>query len=98
MRGDLGSMLPGAVGRADRDPRSEQKTTLRPYTMDAPLPEFKIAPNTWGHKKIKLKNKFGQLNDDDLFFEYGKEKELTDRLRAKLGKSEAEIHLLINAL
>ena len=66
--------------------------------MDGPLPEFKIAPNTWGHKKFKLKNRFGQLNDIDLFFEYGKEKEMTDRLQAKLGKSEAEVQLLINAL
>ncbi len=66
--------------------------------MDLPLPEFKIAPNTWGHKKIKLKNKFGHLNDDDLYFEEGKEKEMTARLQAKLGKSEAEVQKLINAL
>ncbi len=34
---------------------------------------FTIAPNTWGDKKFKLKNKFGHLNDDDLHFENGKE-------------------------
>lgn len=63
-----------------------------------PLPEFKIAPNSWGDKKFKLRNKFGHLNDDDLFFEVGKEKEMTGRLQIKLGKSEAEVQLLINAL
>lgn len=66
--------------------------------MDVPLPEFKIAPNMWGHIMIKLKNKFSQLNDADLHFEYGKEKEMTGRLQAKLGKSAAEIQQLINAL
>jgi hypothetical protein len=66
--------------------------------MDAPLPEFTIAPNMWGHKMIKLKNKFGQLNDMDLHFEYGKEKEMLGRLQAKLGLSEAEVQQLINAL
>ena len=66
--------------------------------MDASLPEFKIAPNMWGHKMIKLRNKFSQLNDTDLYFEYGKEKEMIGRLQAKLGKSEAEVQMLINAL
>ena len=66
--------------------------------MDMPLPEFKIAPNSWGDKKFKLRNKFGHLNDDDLHFEEGKEQEMTGRLQAKLGKTEAEVHKLINAL
>ena len=59
---------------------------------------FAIAPNTWGHKKIKLKNKFGQLSDIDLHYVEGKEEELVLRLRTKLNKSEAEMHKLINEL
>ena len=59
---------------------------------------FTIAPNTWGDKKFKLKNKFGHLNDDDLHFENGKEAEMIGRLCAKLKKSEMEMHALINAL
>ncbi|MBK6540934.1 MAG: general stress protein CsbD [Flavobacteriales bacterium] len=59
---------------------------------------FTIAPNTWGDKKFKLKNKFGHLNDDDLHFENGKEQEMIGRLCAKLNKSAAEMHALINAL
>ena len=59
---------------------------------------FKITANTWGDKKIKLKNKFSQLNDADLHFDEGKESELTGRLQAKLNKSEAEVQELIAAL
>ncbi|MFZ1692466.1 MAG: hypothetical protein WAT74_04625 [Flavobacteriales bacterium] len=65
---------------------------------DVKSPEFKIAPNSWGDKKIKLKNKFGQLNDADLHYDEGKEGELIVRLANKLNKSEAEVHLLINGL
>ena len=59
---------------------------------------FKIAPNTWGDKKTKLKNKFTQLNDADLHFDEGKESELTGRLQTKLNKSEVEVQELITAL
>jgi len=65
---------------------------------EATSPDFKIANGTWGDKKFKLKNKFKQLNDDDLYFSEGKEGELTLRLGSKLNKTEAEIHALINAL
>jgi hypothetical protein len=61
-------------------------------------PTFSILFGTWGDKKTKLKNRFVQLNDADLYFEQGKERELTDRLQAKLNKSEAEVQALINAL
>jgi hypothetical protein len=61
-------------------------------------PEFKIAANTWGDKKTKLKNKFNQLNDADLQFEDGKEGELMARLAAKLNKSEADVQKLITEL
>ncbi len=66
--------------------------------MEAPPNDFTIAPNSWGDKKIKLKNKFNQLNDDDLYFMDGKEGDLLVRLQAKLNKSEAEVKKLINAL
>ena len=59
---------------------------------------FIIAPNTWGHKMTKLRNKFSQLNGDDLHYEEGKEGELIGRLQAKLNKSEVEVQQLINAL
>jgi uncharacterized protein YjbJ (UPF0337 family) len=59
---------------------------------------FKIAPNTWGAVKTKLKNKFTQLTDADLAFQEGKEKELSSRLQARLNKSEAEVNKLITTL
>jgi hypothetical protein len=71
--------------------------------MDAPLPpqgnvELVIPTNGWGHKKIKLKNKFGQLNDADLNFVPGKEHELSERLQQRLNMGANELHALINAL
>ncbi len=63
----------------------------------APKP-FTIAVGTWGHKMTKLRNKFIQLNDADLYFETGKERDLTRRLEIKLNKSEAEVQALITAL
>ncbi len=67
-------------------------------TAEVPTTEFKIAPNSWGDKKTKLKNKFIQLNDADLHYDEGKESELTARLQAKLNKSEAEVQKLITEL
>jgi uncharacterized protein YjbJ (UPF0337 family) len=63
-----------------------------------PTAPFKIAINTWGDKKTKLKNTFSQLSDTDLHFAEGKESELTARLQTKLNKSEADVQKLINAL
>lgn len=67
-------------------------------TPAAPATTFKIAPNSWGDKKTKLKNKYVQLNDADLHFDEGQESELTGRLQTKLNKSEAEVQKLINEL
>jgi uncharacterized protein YjbJ (UPF0337 family) len=64
----------------------------------APPNPFTIPPNTWGDKKTKLKNKFSQLNDDDLQFVDGKESELTARLQSKLGKSQEEVQKLISEI
>jgi uncharacterized protein YjbJ (UPF0337 family) len=43
----------------------------------------------------KLKQKFGNLTDDDVAYEDGKEDELIGRLQKKLGKSKAEILSLL---
>jgi uncharacterized protein YjbJ (UPF0337 family) len=42
----------------------------------------------WNEVKGKLKQKYGQLTDDDLSFAEGKEDELLGRLQKKLGKSK----------
>lgn len=46
---------------------------------------------TWNEIKGKLKQKYGDLTDDDLAFAEGKEDELYGRLQKKLGKTKEEI-------
>lgn len=45
----------------------------------------------WNELKGKLKQKYGQLTDDDLTFAEGKEDELYGRLQKRLGKTKEEI-------
>ncbi|MEP7014915.1 MAG: CsbD family protein [Verrucomicrobiota bacterium] len=42
----------------------------------------------WNEIKGKLKQKYGQLTDDDLTFAEGKDDELFGRLQARLGKTK----------
>jgi uncharacterized protein YjbJ (UPF0337 family) len=46
---------------------------------------------TWNEVKGKMKQKYGELTDDDLTFAEGKEDELLGRLQKKLGKTKDEI-------
>ena len=46
---------------------------------------------SWNEVKGKLKQKYGQLTDDDLAFSEGKDEELLGRLQKKLGKSKEDI-------
>jgi len=45
----------------------------------------------WNQIKGKLKQKYGQLTDDDLAFADGKEDELLGRLQERLGKKKEDI-------
>ena len=45
----------------------------------------------WNEVKGKLKQKYGQLTDDDLAFAEGKEDELLGRLQKRLGRTQDEI-------
>jgi uncharacterized protein YjbJ (UPF0337 family) len=45
----------------------------------------------WNELKGKLKQKYGQLTDDDLTFAEGKEDELLGRLQKRLGKTKDEL-------
>jgi uncharacterized protein YjbJ (UPF0337 family) len=53
---------------------------------------------TWNEMKGKLKQKYGQLTDDDLTYEEGKEDEVYGRLQQKLGKSKDEIKQELRSL
>jgi uncharacterized protein YjbJ (UPF0337 family) len=46
---------------------------------------------SWNEIKGKLKQKYGQLTDDDLTFAEGKEDELLGRLQKRLGKSKEDV-------
>jgi uncharacterized protein YjbJ (UPF0337 family) len=52
----------------------------------------------WNEVKGKLKQKYGQLTDDDLTFAEGKDDELLGRLQKKLGKSKEDLRKEIESL
>ena len=53
---------------------------------------------SWNEIKGKLKQKYGQLTDDDLTFADGKEDELLGRLQQRLGKSKEDLRKEIESL
>jgi len=53
---------------------------------------------SWNETKGKLKQKYGQLTDDDLSFTEGKDEELLGRLQQRLGKTKEEIRAEIEKL
>jgi uncharacterized protein YjbJ (UPF0337 family) len=52
----------------------------------------------WNEIKGKLKQKYGELTDNDLTFAEGKEEELYGRLQQKLGKTKDEIRKEIEGI
>jgi uncharacterized protein YjbJ (UPF0337 family) len=52
----------------------------------------------WNEVKGKLKQKYGQLTDNDLTFAEGKDDELLGRLQQRLGKSKEELRKEIESL
>ncbi len=52
----------------------------------------------WNEKKIKIKERFPDLTDEDLQFQEGKEKEMMEILGYKLGKSKLELLKIIVTL
>jgi uncharacterized protein YjbJ (UPF0337 family) len=52
----------------------------------------------WNEIKGKLKQKYGQLTDDDLVFAQGKEDELLGRLQQRLGKDKEELRRTIEEM
>jgi uncharacterized protein YjbJ (UPF0337 family) len=45
----------------------------------------------WNEVKGKLKQRYGQLTDDDLTFAEGKEDELLGRLQKRIGRTKDEL-------
>lgn len=53
---------------------------------------------SWDQVKGKLRQKYGQLTDDDLEFTEGKGEELFGRLQSRLGMGEEELQRTLNEL
>jgi len=53
---------------------------------------------SWNEVKGKLKQKYGQLTDDDLTFAEGKEDELLGRLQKRLGRTKDEVRAEIEEM
>jgi uncharacterized protein YjbJ (UPF0337 family) len=52
----------------------------------------------WNEMKGKIKQRWGDLTDDDLQFQEGKEDELVGRIQKKTGESREEVIRYINSL
>ena len=52
----------------------------------------------WNELKGKIKQEHGDLTDDDLRYEEGKDDELFGRLQVKLGKTKDEVVSWIRSL
>lgn len=52
--------------------------------------EFKVKGN-WNELKGKIKQQYGELTDDDLVYEEGKDDELLGRLQQKIGKTKDQV-------
>ena len=52
----------------------------------------------WNEIKGKLKQKYGELTDDDLTFAEGKDDELLGRLQQRLGRTKEEIRRELEGL
>lgn len=59
--------------------------------------EDKIKGN-WNQIKGKLKQKYGELTDDDLKYEEGQEDELIGVIQAKTGEAKEDVKKFIDSL
>ena len=56
-----------------------------------------IVKGTWNTVKGKLKQAYGNLTDDDLKYEEGKDDELLGRLQQKTGKTKDDLRKWFNS-
>lgn len=59
--------------------------------------ELKLKGN-WNELKGKIKQQYGELTDDDLTYEEGKDDELVGRIQKKIGKTKDEVINWIQSL
>jgi uncharacterized protein YjbJ (UPF0337 family) len=66
-------------------------TVVHIVNLNEQVMDKQTVKGTWNELKGKIKQKYGQLTDDDLTFTEGKEDEMYGRLQQKLGKTKDEI-------
>lgn len=59
--------------------------------------ELKLKGN-WNELKGKIKQQYGELTDDDLTYEEGKDDELVGRIQKKIGKTKDQVIEWIQSL
>ena len=69
----------------------ETEKRARARRRDLFLYDRRRTKGKWGQLKGKLKQKYGQLTDDDLAFAEGKSEELFGRVAEKLGRTKEQI-------
>jgi uncharacterized protein YjbJ (UPF0337 family) len=84
----------GLPGQADFQATKHRISGVTPFDMTTKLQ----VKGGWNEVKGKLKQKYGQLTDDDLSFAEGKEDELLGRLQRRLGKSKEDLRAEIEKL
>ena len=60
------------------------------------MPNSDEIKGKWNELKGKLKQEYGDLTDDDLTYEEGKEDEMWGKLQQKIGKTKKEINSLFD--
>jgi len=65
--------------------------------MEDMMDRLRIKGN-WNELKGRIKQKWGDLTDDDLTYEEGKDDELIGKIQKKTGRTQEEIIDYINSL
>jgi len=77
---------------------SQEATDSRPmHELSVTMTRLNFK-GSWNEVKGKLKQKYGQLTDNDLTFAEGKQDEFLGRLQQKLGKSKEDLRSEIENL
>lgn len=67
-------------------------TDYFPITLTTTTMNETTAKGDWNQMKGKIKQAWGDLTDDDLTYEEGKEDEMWGKVQKKTGKTKDEIH------
>jgi uncharacterized protein YjbJ (UPF0337 family) len=69
---------------------------MKNATMHEESPTTETLKGNWNIVKGRLKQKYGELTDNDLSYVEGKEEELIGRIQKRTGKARKEIDKAIN--